>query len=1516
MLENWTDALFDTLTEAALALDGELRLTAINAAALKLYGVTRSWAVGRHLTELIGNELDPQVSQRGWETVNQGEVWRGIVWHRSPAGRRFRAELSVRGLSNENGVQTLIAVVRDVTLEEARRIRQAVLTHTLRAVAEAKTPEAVQTATLEGLTQPGAADAVVLRGRDGDTYPLIAWQGIDISVIAPVHAAILQPERANQLERGEVISINLHELPAESWSERFLNAGFCYIESVGQRFGGQLIGTLNLLYREVPVLGFALVLPQLGTALGTQLVQAQQRRELERRNRLLELFKQIDNHSLAGMPVNTLLETLAEGLRTLFAVQWTSIGFAPRQQDTITWLARVGPTDGSQAPPERPSVGTPSPLEGIVKDAVNSSHVTRFGGPSRFGLYAPAAMMDGTLVLSLVDHPGDFGLDEEREAQFVTTQFALAYQRALDNERLGRERAGLEALVEATRTMRTVTDRDTLFHMAAQFALETTHADTAAVLLLEHNPERLQAVATAGVGAASLQDVVATRERGLSWQVIDTGTPSIQDVLQQRREGMIALNARQGTYIGVPIRTDGGPEGQVVGVLAVDTHHQGQAFGENDLSRLVAVSEALGNAWARVRALEQAEQRAQSFERLAELSSNLEKLDDPNEIVREGLRVLRELSGFTVGVYAVIEADRVQVTHVEGIPADRLAGLREDFEVPPDRGVFHEAIATGEPLIIPDYRARPEALASFTALGLRSAIIAPIYLNGQVHGFVGVGSLGEPMPIPANMVEVVSFLTGRVARSLERAKQIQEIMISETTAVQALDQAEERAHAFLRLATLSAELEALESPRTIARHGLETLLELTDLDGALYAEITQGHVEILEHLGRVPDEVFSWYDGNPVNEWADQGLLAALSRTEPLIVEDYLGRSEAVQGFKDLGIRTFVIASVRFQERPQGFVAAASLGRTQALPGGIAEFVQFLTGRISRALERAAHLGEVLQSEAMALRALGQAEDRAGAFIRLAQLSADLEALEEPHEIAQRALATLIDLTNLEAAVYVRLDEGRVRLVESRGVFPSGFLDIYKHSDGFAWGGTFVRQAFNSLEGVFTAPEAREFPELSAPAEAGVRSLVMAPVRIGEQFVGYVAAASFSASVKFPPGTPEIARFIGGRIARALERITQTEHLRAAETEATHARDDAEQRARAFEQLAELSARLESLDDVHAIVTEGLETLLKLTGLDATAYYELIDNQLRLVEARGAYPEEFTRLRERQRLSVERGLFGEVFRQGNVAVVKDYLEYENALPEFASLGLRTALSAPVQFKGDSRGFIGAASFGSARTLPTGIMEVVGFISTRISRAIERADQVSEILATRAASFQALAKTLEARDFETKGHTDRVTRLVLDLGREFNLDRQNLQWLEWGAYLHDIGKIAIPDSILSKPGPLTPDEWVIVRQHPGIGYRILEDLHFLPLETLQIVRHHQERTDGSGYPDGLLGAEIPFLARLFAVVDVYDALTSTRPYKPPWTHADAVEELRRQSGVKLDADVLAAFLRMLERQRGS
>ncbi len=130
-------------------------------------------------------------------------------------------------------------------------------------------------------------------------------------------------------------------------------------------------------------------------------------------------------------------------------------------------------------------------------------------------------------------------------------------------------------------------------------------------------------------------------------------------------------------------------------------------------------------------------------------------------------------------------------------------------------------------------------------------------------------------------------------------------------------------------------------------------------------------------------------------------------------------------------------------------------------------------------------------------------------------------------------------------------------------------------------------------------------------------------------------------------------------------------------------------------------------------------------------------------------------------------------------------------------------------------------------------------------------------------------------------------------------------MQRGSILHDIGKIGISDSILLKPGALSPEEWESMRLHPDIGARIIEGIPFLQ-DTLPVIRYHQERWDGSGYPIGLKGQEIPFLARIFAVVDAYDALTNDRPYRKKVPIAQALEFLNAKSGILFDPEIVAAF----------
>jgi putative two-component system response regulator len=170
----------------------------------------------------------------------------------------------------------------------------------------------------------------------------------------------------------------------------------------------------------------------------------------------------------------------------------------------------------------------------------------------------------------------------------------------------------------------------------------------------------------------------------------------------------------------------------------------------------------------------------------------------------------------------------------------------------------------------------------------------------------------------------------------------------------------------------------------------------------------------------------------------------------------------------------------------------------------------------------------------------------------------------------------------------------------------------------------------------------------------------------------------------------------------------------------------------------------------------------------------------------------------------------------------------------------------------------------------------------------------------------LARTIEARDQNTRGHCERLARYATALGEQLGLDSAQCRTLYRGGFLHDIGKIAVPDAVLLKPGPLTPAERALMQQHTVIGDSLCSELRSLH-DVRPIIRHHHERADGSGYPDRLKGDAIPLLAQIMGVVDVYDALTTSRPYREALTPEEAIAELWNDvtRGWK-DADLVERF----------
>jgi hypothetical protein len=177
-------------------------------------------------------------------------------------------------------------------------------------------------------------------------------------------------------------------------------------------------------------------------------------------------------------------------------------------------------------------------------------------------------------------------------------------------------------------------------------------------------------------------------------------------------------------------------------------------------------------------------------------------------------------------------------------------------------------------------------------------------------------------------------------------------------------------------------------------------------------------------------------------------------------------------------------------------------------------------------------------------------------------------------------------------------------------------------------------------------------------------------------------------------------------------------------------------------------------------------------------------------------------------------------------------------------------------------------------------------------------------------LQAWAKILELRDLETRGHSSRVVSICLNIAKKVNLPLEDQVQLKRGAFLHDIGKLGIPDRILKKTGPLTEEEWELMRRHPEIGRNSVMNIPFLK-PAISVIYHHHERWNGKGYPDGLKGKDIPYPARIFMIADVYDALISDRPYRKAMKQDEIIEYMISERGAFFDPDLLDLFLKDIE-----
>jgi len=388
---------------------------------------------------------------------------------------------------------------------------------------------------------------------------------------------------------------------------------------------------------------------------------------------------------------------------------------------------------------------------------------------------------------------------------------------------------------------------------------------------------------------------------------------------------------------------------------------------------------------------------------------------------------------------------------------------------------------------------------------------------------------------------------------------------------------------------------------------------------------------------------------------------------------------------------------------------------------------------------------------------------------------------------------------------------------------------------------------------------------------------------------------------KREPFTPEkirLASSIGDQAAAAIRRLQLHEQT--------------ERRLQHLSALSNIDRAISSTFDLHISLGLLLEHVTEQLEVDATdvLLFQPDSNTLEFSAGRGFLTKSF----EHTRLRLGEGYAGQAALKREIVHIPDLAaQHDNPLLEklLAEEQFVSYYGVPLISKGQTMGVL--EIFQRARLEPD--MEWLNFLDTLAWQAAIAIDSViqfdqvqrsnSELSQAYNATIEGWSHALDLRDKETEGHTQRVTEMTVKLARSFGLGEAELAQMRWGALLHDIGKMGVPDGILLKPGPLTDEEWLVMKKHPDFAYEMLSPIRYLKA-ALDIPYCHHEKWDGTGYPRGLKGEQIPLAARIFTVVDVWDALTSDRPYRKAWSEEKAREHIQAEAGTHFDPQVVKTF----------
>ncbi len=871
-------------------------------------------------------------------------------------------------------------------------------------------------------------------------------------------------------------------------------------------------------------------------------------------------------------------------------------------------------------------------------------------------------------------------------------------------------------------------------------------------------------------------------------------------------------------------------------------------------------------------------------QRLAAITALFSADLDLDATLERVTELLTELVDADAGALALIDEDgeHMLYPHLVGLPAS-LAGAR----VPRGKGgLAWYIVDTQESLLLDDYRQHMDSLSEWSRADIQAFLGVPILAHEQCLGAIGLFRRPGRQPFTPQDAALIASIGRQAGLAIQNAL----LYRREHT----LRQRAETLREIALDVTASLDLE------TILNRLLEHLRSMVPFGSASVFLVEDAGLRLVTGRNlRRPEEVL--HHLFPL----DDALFREICRTSrPLMLEDPAAHPQ-FQGWGGThDIQCWLGVPLRQRDEVIGYI---TLDRYEKIPYSAEEIslAEAVTSQAAAAIAQA--------------RLFQQTEQRARQLAVLYEFSQQFVRQVDPERIAGQACRLAIERLEALFAWVGMVPGGEIHLM------PLGFAHSLRRVELSGGGDTalpeisaalaqtgFAHQALRSgaplvVERLEDGGEALSEEDRAILASLGSVSVTAFSLRHGGQVLGVLLM-----------GSGEADFFLGERL-RFMQSFANQVSV-ALENARLFA--DTRRHLEYLQALHTIDMTINASLDLDVTLSVLVRQLVSQLRVDAVAIF-VLDPKTNLLTYR--LGEGFqTTSPAGTRLRLGQGRAGKVALTRQPAYIADLRKRVPAGAYTAALiheeGFIAYYGAPLIAKGQVKGVLEIYNRRALRP-DAQWMEFLNAVAAQAAIAMDNAALFQslersnfDLLLAYDTTLEGWSRALELRDAETEGHSERVTEMTLRLARAMGISDEKLIHIRYGALLHDIGKMGIPDHILYKPGPLTEEEWEIMRQHPVYAYNLLAPIPYLR-QALDIPYCHHERWQGQGYPRGLKGEQIPLAARIFAVVDVWDALSKDRPYRKAWPQDKVKRYLREQAGIQFDPKVVDVFLRVLDEESG-